>query len=243
MGSWISDARKRVYRNLKYRIMRPDPPAAPFGFNSPVVVVGSAPISHKPAGLDASFRIITVNGSQSVISKWGVDAPDITMMMFNQVEGTTPNAVEVRRVLTGQRTGTLYVFLWRKDDRARLEEGLRAFDYKYDRLEIVDRYERMALLDRVANLRSLEMDADSKCSNGMNAVLFALYNGAPAVIITGINPSSTGHVYNSAGLTRLHVHMDKVLVSKLISEGRPIFTADPPVSEELGIPLWTGPSR
>ncbi|MBB4189532.1 hypothetical protein GGE07_006221 [Sinorhizobium terangae] len=184
-----------------------------------------------------------MNGSQSVIAKWGVDAPDITMMMFNQVEGTTPNAVEVRRVLTRQRTGTLYVFLWRKDDRARLEEGLRAFDYQYDRLEIVDRYERMALLDRVANLRSLEMDADSKCSNGMNAVLFALYNGAPAVIITGINPNSTGHVYNSAGLTRLHVHMDKVLVSKLVSEGRPVFTADPSVSEELGIPLWTATSR
>ncbi|RVQ40788.1 membrane-anchored protein, partial [Sinorhizobium meliloti] len=64
MGSWISDARKRIYRNLKYRIMRPDPPAAPFRFNSPVVVVGSAPVSNRPAGLDESFRIITVNGSQ-----------------------------------------------------------------------------------------------------------------------------------------------------------------------------------
>lgn len=243
MGSWISDARKRIYRNLKYRILRPHPPAAPFRFNSPVVVVGSAPLSNRPAGLDDSFSIITVNGSQSVIAKWGVDAPDITMMMFNQIEGTTANAIEVRRVLKGQRTGTLYVFLWRKDDRARLEEGLRAFDYKYDRLEIVDRYERMALLDRVADLRSLEMDADSKCSNGMNAVLFALYNGAPAVIITGINPNSSGHVYNSTGLTRLHVQMDKVLVSKLMSEGRPIYTADPPVSEELGIPLWSGASR
>ncbi|RVH36115.1 membrane-anchored protein [Sinorhizobium meliloti] len=243
MGSWISDARKRIYRNLKYRITRPDPPAAPFRFNSPVVVVGSAPVSNRPAGLDERFRIITVNGSQSVIAKWGVDAPDITMMMFNQVEGTTANAIEVRRVLKGQRTGTLYVFLWRKDDRARLEEGLRAFDYKYDRLEIVDRYERMALLDRVADLHSLEMDADSKCSNGMNAVLFALYNGAPAVIVTGINPNSSGHVYNSTGLKRLHVQMDTVLVSKLISEGRPIFTADPPVSEELGIPLWSGSNR
>ncbi|MDX0636371.1 membrane-anchored protein [Sinorhizobium medicae] len=243
MGSWISDARKRIYRNLKYRIRRPDPPAAPFRFNSPVVVVGSAPVSNRPAGFDESFRIITVNGSQSVIAKWGVDAPDITMMMFNQVEGTTANAIEVRRVLKGQRTGTLYVFLWRKDDRARLEEGLRAFDYEYDRLEIVDRYERMALLDRVAELRSLEMDADSKCSNGMNAVLFALYNGAPAVIVTGINPNSSGHVYNSTGLTRLHVQMDKFLVSKLISEGHPIFTADPPVSEELGIPLWSGSNR
>ncbi|WP_026613681.1 hypothetical protein [Ensifer aridi] len=240
MGSWISDTRKRIYRDVKYRLMRPRPPAAPYRIDGPVVVVGSAPISHMPAGLDDSFTIISVNGSQSVISKWGIDAPDITMMMFNQVEGTTPNAVEVRRVLRGQRTGTLYVLLWRKDDRERLVKGLRAFDYQYDQLHIVDRYERMALLDRVAGLQSLEMDADSKCSNGMNAVLFALYHGASAVIITGINPNSSGHAYNATGLARLHVHMDKFIISKLIGEGRPIFTADPTVSEELGIPLWTG---
>ncbi|PDT50444.1 hypothetical protein [Sinorhizobium fredii] len=239
-GSWISDARKRIYRNLKYRLIRPAPPSAPFRFKGPVVVVGSAPVSHKPDGFDDSFSVISVNGSQSVITDWGVDAPDITMMMFNQIEGTTPNAVEVRRVLTGQRTGALYVLLWRKDDRARLEEGLRAFDYSYDHLQIVDRYERMALLDRVAGLRSLEMDADSKCSNGMNAVLFALYNGAPAVIISGINPNSAGHAYNATGLARLHVQMDKVLIQRLVDEGRPIFTADPAVSEDLGIPLWTG---
>lgn len=240
MGSWISDTRKRIYRNTKYRLMRPAPPAAPVPFRGPVVVVGSAPVSHKPAGFNENFTVITVNGSQSVSAGWGVEIPAVTMMMFNQVEGTTPNAVEVRRVLKGRRTGALYVLLWRKDDRQRLEEGLRAFDYSYDTLQIVDRYERMALLDRVAGLRSLELDADSKCSNGMNAVLFALHNGAPAVIITGINPNSAGHVYNQAGLTRLHTQMDKQLVAKLLEAGRPIYTADPLVSEELGIPLWNG---
>jgi hypothetical protein len=236
----FSDTRKRLYRSLKYRLTRPAPPTAPSRFAGPVVVVGSAPTSHKPAGFDDTFSVVTVNGSQSVIVGWGVDAPDVTMMMFNQVEGTTTNAIEVRRVLRGRKTGTLYVLLWRKNDRERLEKGLQAFDYKYDRLQIVDRYERMALLDRVAGMRSLEMDADSKCSNGMNAVLFALYNGAPAVIITGINPNSAGHAYNKVGLSRLHVQMDKMVLDKLIEAGRPIFTADPHVAEELGIPLWTG---
>ncbi|MFK3968493.1 membrane-anchored protein [Ensifer adhaerens] len=243
MGSWISDTRKRIYRNMKYRLMRPAPPSTPSPFIGPVVVVGSAPVSHKPAGFNENFTVITVNGSQSVSAGWGVEVPAVTMMMFNQVDGTTPNAVEVRRVLKGRRTGALYVLLWRKDDRRRLEEGLRAFDYSYDTLQIVDRYERMALLDRVAGLRSLELDADSKCSNGMNAVLFALHNGAPAVIITGINPNSAGHVYNQAGLIRLHTQMDKHLVAKLLQAGRPIYTADPLVSEELGIPLWNGLGR
>ena len=240
MGSRISDARKRIYRSLKYRLMRPAPPVAHFRFSGPVVVVGSAPVSHKPVGWSENYSAITINGSQSVMETWGIGTPDITFMMFNQVAGTTKNAVEVRRVLKGKRTRALYVLLWRKDKRRELEEGLRAFDYKYDSLYIVDRYERMALLDRVAGLRSLELDADSKCSNGMNAVLFALYNGAPAVIITGINPNSAGHSYNQVGLARLHVHMDKELIARLLSQGRPIFTADPIVSEELGIPLWSG---
>jgi hypothetical protein len=236
--AWISDARKRMYRSLKYRLTRPSPPIAPFPFSGPVVVVGSAPVSHKPIGWGANFLTISVNGSQSVIASWGVEAPDITFMMFNQIYGMTPNAVAVRGVLKGRRTGVLYVLPWDKNDRERLEKGLCAFDYKYDSLQIVDRYERMALLDRVAGVRSFEIDSDSKCSNGMSAVLFALYHGAPAVIITGINPNSTGHSYNKASLARQHVQMDKELIAKLLSDGRPIFTADPTVSEDLGIPLW-----
>jgi hypothetical protein len=195
-------------------------------------------VSNKPQGFNDQFSIITINGSQSVTSNWRADPPDVTMMMFNQIEGTTKNAQEVRRVLSGHRTRALYVLLWRKDDRARLEKGLKAFDYGYDHLYIVDRYERMALLDKVAGVCSLEEDAEAKCSNGINAVLFALFHGAPAVIITGINPNSCGHAYNSVGLTRLHVQMDKMILERLLAAGRPIFTSDPTVSEETGIPLW-----
>ncbi len=240
MASWIADTRKRLYRNIKYRLTRPSPPAAPARFTRPVVIVGSAPVSHKPAGWGPDFSVITINGSQSVIKAWGMAAPDITFLQFNQIEGINTNAVEVRRVLSGQRTGALYVFLWRKDDRPRLEKGLSAFDYTYDSLQIVDRYERMALMDRVAGVQSLELETESKCSNGMNAVLFALHNGAPAVILTGINPNSAGHAYNQAGLVRAHVQMDKSIVAKLLAEKRPLYTADPAVSEEMGIPLWTG---
>lgn len=235
---WMSNARKRMYRSVKYRLTRPSPPDAPFPLSRPVVVVGSAPVSHKPIGWGTNFITITVNGSQSVIESWGAKTPEITFMMYNQIYGTTPNAVAVRGVLTGRSTGTLYVIPWEKNDRERLEKGLCAFDYKYDRLQLVDRYERMALLDRVAGLRSWDIDVHSRCSNGMLAVLFALYNGAPAVIITGINPNSAGHSYNKAGLARQHVQMDKELIAKLLSDGRPIFTADPAVSADLGIPLW-----
>jgi hypothetical protein len=232
------DVKTRIYRHLKYVLTRPNPPAAPFSFDSPVVVVGSAPVSHRPVGFDEGYTTISVNGSQTAMASWGVSAPDITFMQFNQIRGVNTNAVEVRRVLNGKTTGTLYVFLWREGRQA-LEEGLKAFNYGYGNLELVDRYSRMALLGRVCGFQSLEMAADDKCSNGINAVLFALYHKAPAVIITGINPKSSGHVYNAANLRRFHQDMDLRVLQSLVARNHPVYTADPDVSATTGIPLWT----
>lgn len=234
----FQEAKKKFYRNLKYTLVRPKPPQAPFKFNSPVVVVGSAPVSNKPKGLDGGFTTITVNGSQCVLEQWGADAPQITFMQFNQIRGTNTNAAEVRRVLNGKRTGDLYVFLWR-EGRTALEQGLADFNYSYQKLHLVDRYQRMALLGRLCGFKSLELAAEDKCSNGINAVLFALYHKAPAVILTGINPKSTGHAYNREDLPRLHQNMDLTVLQRLLYDGHPVFTADPEVSASTGLPLWT----
>lgn len=235
----LSDVKKQFYRRLKYMVTRPEPPTLPVPFASPVVVVGSAPVSHKPAGWNGNFKIITINGSQSVTKKWGVASPDVTFIQFNQIEGTNTNAVEVRRVLTGEHTRMLYVLLWR-DGQERLERGLKAFDYGYDNMTIVNRYERMALIDRIGGLKGSELDAESKCSNGINAVMFALHNRAPAVIITGINPNASGHAYNQENLARMHKYMDRKVLQNLLDKKYPVYTADPAVAEAIGMPLWQG---
>ncbi|WP_337268909.1 membrane-anchored protein [Oryzifoliimicrobium ureilyticus] len=238
MSSRFTEVRKRCLRNIRYTLTRPSPPPAPSPFNGPVLVLGSAPVSHKPERFDSSFSVITINGSQSVLEGWGIEKPDITFMRYNQVKGTAKNPVEVRRVLRGKSTGALYVMLWPRNKRDELAEGLRAFDYSYDQLHIVNRYARMSLLDRVAGFRTLEMDDEAKCSNGVTAVLFALYHKAPAVIISGINPNSSGHIYNSADLHRQHTQMDMFVLRKLLDAGHPIFTADPTVAAEMNMPLW-----
>lgn len=239
MVAQFTELKKHIYRQIKYHVTRPNPPILAEPFRGPVLVVGSAPVSNKPADFDETFRVITINGSQVVTKGWGIEVPDVTLVQFNQIEGTNTNAVEVRRVLNGERTKMLYVLLWRKE-RQRLEDGLKAFDYRYDRLEIVDRYKRMALLDRVGGVKCSELGADDKCSNGINAVLFALYNGATQVIITGINPDSGGHVYNTENLTRLHARKDREVLERLLDRGYPIFTSDPAVSQSVGLPLWEG---
>ncbi|MGV1789376.1 membrane-anchored protein [Rhizobium sp. A37_96] len=242
MAARLKELKKHIYRRIKYRLTRPEPPVLAERFNGPVVVVGSAPISNKPVGYDGTFRVITINGSQVVTKGWGIEAPDVTLLQFNQIEGTNTNAVEVRRVLNGERARMLYVLLWRKEFQ-RLQDGLEAFNYRYDKLEIVDRYRRMALLDRVGGVKCSEIGADDKCSNGINAVLFALYNGATEVIITGINPDSGGHVYNRENLARSHVRKDREILERLIERGYPVFTADPGVSQSIGLPLWTGKAK
>lgn len=237
-GTFV-DAKKLFFRKIKYLIRRPMPPTISPPFKGPVLVVGSAPVSHMPVDFDETFRVITINGSQAVTKAWGIDSPHVTLMQHNQLNGTNTNAVDVRRVLCDQKTGTLYVLLWRKGKR-RLERRLKTFNYTYGNVQIVNRYERMALLEKVSGLKMLELDKNSKCSNGVIAVLFALHNGATAVIITGINPNSGGHIYNDANLSRFHVKTDSEMLKRLLAKGYPVFTTDTEVSIAIGIPLWNG---
>ena len=71
---------------------------------------------------------------------------------------------------------------------------------------------------------NVEIDDNMKFSNGITAVFYAILSGAKAVIISGINPDSSGHVYNDANLKRLHAGTDKQILQALIDRGYPLFT-------------------
>ncbi|MBX4994118.1 hypothetical protein ABID08_003603 [Rhizobium binae] len=245
MPNLLEQMHKIIYRRIRYTLTRPKPPKTSVPFAGPVVVVGSAPVSYKPVGFDETYRIISVNASQIAVHAWGIDSPDVTLMGFNELQGGNTAAVETRRVLTGHRTGALYVLTWRRGQKrqGRVENNLDAFNYSYRNLHLVGRYQRIALMHKTTGLVNLELEAETKCSNGMIAVLFALYNGASAVIITGINPHSNGHLYNSANLTRKHTRFDRDILMRLLRQGYPIYTADPHVSEEVGLPLWQGDKK
>ena len=243
MPSKLFRAKQHLYRSLKYKLLRPSAPdLGKLFFDRTVVVVGSAPISNKPEGFDASFRVMSINASQVVTRGWGVACPDVTLMQFNQIEGENTNAVEVRRVLQGQRTGLLYVLLWRHG-RERLERGLSAFEYGYDELRLMDRYERVELMRCVTGDLNFELDAESKWSNGIIGAVLALHSGARHVILTGINPCSSGHVYNNEDLHRKHATKDQDMLRRLRELQFPVYTADEPVAAATGLPLWKEQAR
>jgi len=229
-------------QRIAYAVLRPRPPKHPVPFTSPVLVFGSAPSSHVPEGYDGSFPLITVNGSQSIAAGLGLPDPDVTFMTFNQIEGTNPNAVWVRSVLSGRRTGLLHILRWSRSDED-LHEGLARFNYGYDTLRKVSRYERIALFEAGVGRLNLETDQDAKFSNGLTAVLYAFHSGAPAVIISGVNPGAEGHAYNDLNLSRRHSGTDRDTLLALKAKGLRLFTADPSVAENLGLPLWRADSR
>src|SRR3954451_23575824 len=97
----------------------------------------------------------------------------------------------------------------------------------------------MGLFKAVLGRNNVEADNEMKFSNGVTAVLYAIASGAPQIIITGIDPSSKGHVYNQLGLPRLHANTDGEILEELHARGFPLSTADPQVAAATGLPLWS----
>jgi hypothetical protein len=226
-----------VLRALRYYWDRPKPPLYPGNFIHPVVVVGSAPASAMPCGFDGSYHVITINGSQTVTERWGRAKPDVTFMTGKQVLGWNANAVSVRSVVEGRSTGLLIVTIWPRPIEA-LAPALDHMDYQHDDLRVLTSMQRIALHHAVLGSLNLELSVEERFSNGLTGVLYALASGAPAVIISGIDPLSSGHVYNDRNLRRQHSDTDAQTLRALVKRGHPLYTADLHVGRALGIPLW-----
>ncbi len=233
----LMDFKTWLFRYLKFVVVRPKPWSDASIKGRRVVVVGSAPNSAKPFDFDESYMLISVNASQIVAKNWGVTKPDITLIMFHQIEGNSTNAKEVRRLLKGERTGHLCMLLWRHD-LERLKQGLRRIGFGYDKLTMVDRLSRVALVRAVTGKLNFEITPESKYSNGVIAVMLALHSGAERVVISGINPASTGHIYNGENLHRKHSGPDLDALKQMQQAGLPVYTADPAVAAATGLTLW-----
>ncbi|UCI10737.1 membrane-anchored protein [Mesorhizobium sp. B1-1-8] len=229
-----------IKRKLLYRLLHPRPPRHPAPLTKPVFIVGSAPVSNPPVGFRRdAFTIFTVNGSQTVTARWGMGTPDATFLYVNQLDGAKPNALAVRAVLTGQETDLLWIVRAHRTIEE-LRRNIAAFNYRCRDLRKITRHQRMALYEAVTGVANFEMHLEEKFSTGITAVLYALHNCAPAVIITGIDPGSHGHVYNELNIDRMHISSDRATLLALSALGFPLYTSDPHVADSLGLPLWKG---
>jgi hypothetical protein len=224
-------------RRMRLALIGPRAPRHPGGFHGPVVVLGSAPQNTKPAGFDDSFSVLTVNASQANLDAWGVEKPAATFIHFYNIEGDSENARAVRKVLDGRATGELYVLRWTLGEEALLQ-SVKAMNYRYDHLHSLSKYHRMAMHLEVMRYFNNEDDNELKFSNGITALFYALLSGAPAVILSGINPASSGNFYGDLERKRLHANTDMRILNELKARGLPIYTADADVAAATGLDLW-----
>lgn len=239
----LTRTRRYVTRWVRYQLAGPRVPHFERDFlGKTVVVAGSAPVSNRPLGWNDSFRVLTINASQMAVQGWLSQPPDVTLMQFNQIEGLNPAAVEVRRVLQHQKTGLLCILNWRHE-RERLVNGLQAFDYRYDELSLISRHERIALMHRMTGKLNLELEGEAKWSNGIVGAALALASGAANVVLTGIDPLSKGHKYNSLNLSRMHQETDLQALQIFRERRFPVFTADPNVAQSIELPFWDPRAR
>jgi len=231
-------AKRYFNRWLRYRLAAPRVPKLERLFlGKAVVVAGSAPFSTRPQGWNDSFRVLTINASQVAAQGWLTQPPDATLMQFNQIEGLNAAAVEVRNVLQHKKTGLLCVLNWRHE-LDRLVRGLDTFDYRYNELMLISRHERIALMHRMTGRLNLELEGEAKWSNGIVGAALALASGAANVILTGIDPLSKGHQYNSLNLSRMHRETDLQALQIFREQRLPVFTADPHVAQSTKLALW-----
>jgi hypothetical protein len=207
--------------------------------SGPFLVVGSAPGSRLPAGFDRqTWRVGTINGSQGIAENWGIDVPDVTVMMCGHLLGDSPNSPSVRRLVAGRRTRKLMIV--GIDVPARDAPRLLAeMHYDCDDFEIIERSQRSKFLRSAMKARYHELIKEEKVSNGIFLAFYALMCGAGPVVITGIAPNSTGHAYNDLGLRRKHVDADARALRLMCKQSPNVFTADEAVAKAFDIPLWT----
>lgn len=230
---------RNLRRRVRLSVVGPRAPRHPGGFQGPVVILGSAPVGTIPIGFDGSYKVLTVNASQVRLDDWGLDKPTATFIHFYNIDGKSDKARGDRKQLEGRSTGDLHVLRWKRS-LDELKQGIAAFGYSYDRLHMPSKLHRMALHLSVMKYINNEDSNEVKFSNGITALFYALRSGAPAVILSGINPVSTGHFYDQEGRGRLHGNTDLRILNELRARGLPIYTADAVVADLTGINLWNG---
>lgn len=193
-------------------------------------VLGSAPKFIIPSSMQG-LRLLTVNGSQF---KLGQRTPDLTLFNTSLVKSSFLANMEARKVLRGLKTKNLIVLTgnsgWRK--RFHVLYCLFRLGYKASRLHLMNSRTREAVLK---NFLGLEMKSPHLPSNGVFLAILACYLGANSVLMGGFSFSQSGHSYNKLNLERGHVDADRVVLSRVLELGLPIFAIDSDFARDSGL--------
>ncbi len=212
-------------------------------FRRPCVVLGSSPNPRLARLRD--FDLVCVNSSGCVARDMGLPQPALTVLGgFKLVKASKE---EDRQAMRGLRTAYLLLVRYERP-LAETRQSLERLDYEYDKLVTIGDRHREHLIRKVTTCKPISSysaltipptrdQAPWNVSNGIFAVCFALANGAPEVILTGISLTLNGHYYSARDRRRKHRTQDRAALIALRERGWPVKTSEPDLSGLTGLPL------
>jgi hypothetical protein len=197
------------------------------------LVLGSSPDPHIVAL--QNFDLICVNCSGYIAKDFGLPDPKVTLLgAFKLV--VPKNEVD-RRILKSLRTDSLVLIKHRLPVTPKLAKSLLAMlDYSYDAFLKIGFWDRAYMIQKVTGQRF-------EVSNGVFAACYALYNGAPEIVLAGISLTKDGHYYSEQNRNRLHIPIDLAALKAMVERGWKVKTTEPELAELTGIPLFTSATQ
>ena len=207
--------------------------------SGPALVMGAAPNFRLPAGHDAGWALVTINASQLLAETFDLPAPDIALIRRGILVSQGDQDIYKRQLLKGRKVKHLIVPVWSGDEKE-LEAGCRSFDYEFQTLQTLSKWQLANVLLQISGKYFLRPHWHRKISTGAFAIALARYAGFAPVVVSGFSLSEGGHGYDTRNAFRYHANEDADLLRRMVRHNEPVFAEDRAFATESGLPLWRG---
>ncbi|MFK3968497.1 hypothetical protein ACI2KT_33550 [Ensifer adhaerens] len=191
----------------------------------PWMIFGSAPRPTLPSDLIGYCARVDVNNSGKTANALGLPPADLTFRKRKKSWGEHP-FVRTRGLLWLHRRP-----LWVMHLKLLLKPSVR-----YKSLMRATKAEREAIVNHVSGGLPADVGDVGKVTNGVAALCYGLFVGVPSVTLTGFSLTQMGHSYNNKGKERRQIAEDTFVLNRLKERGD-VFTTEPELSEQIGLPF------
>lgn len=200
------------------------------------LVLGSAPGAAAPAKEEFD-RLVCVNASPWVARALDLGEPDLLVLAGYTTAARKPvPEASMQRMAGLTSKWTLFVEVGQEAGEA--QASLLAHDFAPGEFTPLDAMARAALIREACGEDLGLGPRDSRVSNGVFAILFALWSGAHKVVIAGMSLDG-GHSYMREATPRHHQDGDRRCLELLAGDPR-LATTSQELARDFGIGLLAG---
>ncbi|MFD1326807.1 hypothetical protein [Mycoplana ramosa] len=191
----------------------------------PWLILGSAPSPTIPPDLIGHCARVDINNSGKTANALGLPPADLTFRKRRKSWEEHPH-VRTRGLLWLHNKPLWWMRL----------ELLAKPHVRYASLMRATKPEREAIVAAVSGGLPADIGEVGKVTNGVAALCYGLFVGAPSVTLAGFSITKMGHSYDDKGKVRRQIAEDTFVLVRL-RDRENVFTTEPDLSECIGLPL------